>query len=169
MDPDMDTYGTKEEGQAGYVRIVTDSELGVIKSILVRGVAAIEPSRRRAHHSEQGMTSLDEERVRVAHAEYYGDGQTGEKMRTVAAGLGVHRSTLSKWFGRLGLPRRPWRTPRLPLSGAELDAAVEAARSGATLEELSDVFDVSVPTIRARLREAGFETNPRRRRTRGES
>lgn len=110
------------------------------------------------------MKHVSDNEVRAAHARYYGDGRAGEKMDAVASQYGVHRTTLSKMFDRLGLPRRPWRGTRLPLSAGELAAAQRAARAGASLEELAERYGMSVPTMRARLREAGFETDWRRRR-----
>lgn len=106
------------------------------------------------------MTKLTDTQTIRAHALYY----TGEKMSTVAAAYGVERTALRYRFKRLGLPLRPPVSRRVELSPDELAEVIARAEGGESLEELAPDYGMNIKTLRERLREAGFETNARKRK-----
>jgi hypothetical protein len=106
------------------------------------------------------MTKLTDDQTRQAHARYY----KGERLDAVAADYGVVPTAFFYRFRLLGLPRRPRISRRIDMSYNELLEVVTHAKAGASLETLSYNLDMSIPTLRRILRDAGFETDVRKRR-----
>jgi hypothetical protein len=107
------------------------------------------------------MTKLTHADILEAHARYY---NSREKTAVVGAAYGVDRSALVHRFKRLGLPRRPQNIRRTEMTLNELIEVTTHAKAGASLETLSYNLDMDIKTLRRILRDAGFETDARKRR-----
>lgn len=84
----------------------------------------------------------------------------GATLQEVADYYGVAVSTVSARFKEAGLAARrrgTWVRVHFPTA-----AAYEMYSGGATLQEVADHFGVAVSTVRAKFKEAGLETRPRR-------
>jgi hypothetical protein len=106
------------------------------------------------------MTKLTRAAVEEAHARYY----KGERLADVAADYGVQPTAFFYRFELLGLPRRPRLSRRIDMTWNELLEVVTHAKAGASQETLAYNLNMSIPTLRRILKEAGFETDPRKRR-----
>jgi hypothetical protein len=106
------------------------------------------------------MTKLTRAAVEEAHGRYY----KGERLEAVAADYGVVPTAFFYRFKLLGLPLRPRLSRRIKMSYNELLEVVTHAKAGASQETLAYNLDMSIPTLRRILREAGVETDPRRRK-----